>query len=170
MNTQTISLTSTSSAANYTLTTQYFDDITEVTVDILNYYETILPAAISIDWGDGSSVETHNNEFYIRYRETSIFNELLRGKFTSLLVTPYTHTYYPSQTALYLDTQAQIAVRYTDGNTSTYTIPIQLRKSDYYETIYDMELINTAIMPLTGNNKNFVFGTSEGGHIIEATN
>lgn len=169
MNTTSISLTSTSTQANNTLATQYLDDITELTVDILNYYETILPAAISIDWGDGSSVETYNNEFYIRYRDKSIFNEMIYGKFTNLLVTPYSHTYYPSQTALYLDIQAQIAVRYTDGNTSTYTIPIQLRKSDYYETIYDIELIDTAIMPLTSNNKNFVFST-ESGYIVEAVN
>ena len=170
MNTYSLSLTSTSSSSNTIGSTIYFDDITKLTVDILNFYETILPAAISIDWGDGSAVESYNNEFYIRYRDTSIFNELIYGKFTKLLVTPYSHTYYPLTSALYLNIQLQIAVRYTDGNTSNYTIPIQIRRSDYYETIYDMDLINTSIMPLTSNNKNFVFATAKDGFIIEGSN
>lgn len=168
MNNYSINLSSNSSSGYQITDELIFDDATKLNVNLLHIYEDVYPGSVHIDWGDGYT-ESISNEFFKRYRETSIINEVIYGKFTKIPTTTYSHTFYPSATALYKSTTAQIRIDYVNGSNYTFNVPITIRSGDYYETIFDLDLVSTAIMPLSSNIKSYTFATEQGSYILETT-
>lgn len=167
MNTYNIALASTGTEYTQYLPEIILDDCTTVSVTLSGVSETSLPLSIAIDWGDGSPQPTVNSSYFISYRNQSILNEVLYGRLSNILATTYIHTYVPSVSALYKSATAQIILKYVNGDTTAFYIPFNIRSAEYYESILDMSLVNTEIVSLTSNNKQFTFATDT-GYIIES--
>lgn len=161
MNTYTLSLSSPTTNYIYVHPLIEFDDHTRLTILLDSINEIILPMFLTIDWGDGI-VESYDNDLYQQGRtKVNVF------KFSSVLTETYTKEYYPSETTLYKNLTAQVLIDYTNGDAVWFLIPIQIRTSDYFESIYDLKLINTNILPYEGNPTSHQFITEKGGYGIE---
>jgi hypothetical protein len=138
-----------------------FDDLTQLNISVNNLSEKNLPLYLKIDWGDGNS-EIFDNDLYVKSRDKiNIFN------YSPLFTETFTHEYYPSATSLYKSLTAQVFVNYSNGDNSWFIIPIKIRTYDYFESIYNMTLINTNILPLSTNDKQHQFITDKDGFTIE---
>lgn len=84
-----------------------------------------------------------------------------------LLNNVYDHTYYPSEKSLYRELSAQIYVEYCTGDYNWFIIPLRIRIYDYFESVYDMDLIHTNIIPLANTPKEHQFLTNFGNYCIE---
>jgi hypothetical protein len=166
MNSKFLSLSSLSS--NHTeYSSEYFlNDVTTINLLLSGVDESTIPTTLEISWGDGV-VEYYENSLYKDYKTESIFSEILYGKFSKLLSQQYSHVYYPSNSSLYKQLTAQIKMDYVDGSTSSWFVPIKIRSYDYFESIYDLKLIDTKILPITSNNKEFTFITDAGGFLVQ---
>lgn len=169
MNSYSISLSSNSPEYTFVNDELYMEDFTSLTLNLSAIDESLTPLYLKIDWGDGV-LDVFDNELYKNYRESSIFPELLAGKFSSLLQNTYTHEYYPSSNSLYKSVSAQILLEYCDGSINWFILPLKIRTYDYFESIYDIKLVNTNILPESGNPKEHQFITSKDGFVIESRN
>jgi len=115
---------------------------------------------VIIDWGDTPPEVYDISNIY------NSSNIILTSTSQPLLGT-YTHEYFPSSYALYKSLFAQILVNYSNGNYCWFIIPIKIRTYDYFESIYDMTLINTNILPSERNLKEHQFITAVGGYSLE---
>jgi hypothetical protein len=126
--------------------------------------EKFLPIFMKIDWGDGS-YNTYDNDVFVKSRDKiNIF------KISPILTNTYIKEYYPSDSALYKNLTAQILIEYSNGDHTWVTIPINIRSYDYFESIYDLNIVNTNILPVSSNSLAYQLKTSEGGFIIELSN
>jgi hypothetical protein len=91
---------------------------------------------------------------------------VIYGKFSKILQDTYSFEYYPSKTATYKKMTAQFLIKYTNKNTTLITIPIEIRSADYFESVYDMKMISTHILPEDGF-KTHKFLTSKGNYVVE---
>jgi hypothetical protein len=160
MNTYTINLSSNSSNYSQKLSTTHFDDISKLEIIPHNLFSGSIPLYIVIDWGDGVS-ETINN---------SIESDRLAATVSTthdMFYKTYSHEYYPSTNSLYKQLSAQILVFYMNGEFSFFVIPIQIRTYDYFESMYDIHLKHTNILPLEYNPKEHYFSTERDGYLIE---
>jgi hypothetical protein len=161
MNSYTLSLSSNDTNYIYHSSEIELDDHTNFNVDISALSEKVLPIFLKIDWGDGRS-QTFNNDVFKTGRENiNIF------KYSPLLTQIYSNEYYPSETSLYKSLTAQFLVNYSNGEFSWFVIPISIRSYDYFESIYDLQLINTNILPDITNPKEHQFKTDAGSFIID---
>ena len=168
MNSYVLSLSSNSTSAVQIKSEVVFDDLTTLRVNLSGLTESFVPIYLKLDWGDGAS-EIINNSLYKVYREESILNEVIYGKFSSVLNEDYYHTYYPSATARYKSLSAQVYVEYANGQYSWFVQPISIVTRDYFESIGDIKLISTNLLPLSTNNKQQQFAVDSGGFLIEMT-
>ncbi len=168
MNTYTLSVSSDTTSAVEIRPEVVFDDHTTLVIKLSGLTETFIPIYAKLDWGDGQN-ETISNSLYKVYREESIFTEIISGKFSSVLNNTYIHSYYPSASARYKSLSAQIYVEYSNGNFSWFVQPIKIVTRDYFESIYDMKLLNTNILPIEGNIKQQHFSIDSGGFLIETS-
>lgn len=159
MNTITLYLSSTTAAHIEIFPLLEMDDYTSLTINTDRIYEQVVPAYVKIDWGDNTSTTTNNFPLFQ--------NDLNVLKFSSALNANYTHEYYPSTTALYKLLSAQVLIRYTNTDIAWFLIPIQIKTYGYVESIEDMDLINTNILPVEENSAEHQFKTSKDGYIIE---
>lgn len=169
MNSLTISLSSPSPSYTKIYEELYIEDLTNVTVSLSGMNESILPLYMTIDWGDGN-IESFDNDVYKNYRTSSIFAEVISGKFSSIFQNTYQHKYFPSPTTLYKSLTSQVMVEYCNGSINWFIIPMKIRTYDYFESISDLTLINTNILPESGNPKEHQFLTDKGGFLIESRN
>jgi hypothetical protein len=137
-----------------------------VTLSLSAVNETSTPLSVSINWGDGA-IESYENEIFKNYRKESIIPEVLTGKFGTALQNTYSHRYFPSSTALYKMLSAQVYIEYSNGGYAWFILPIKIRSYDFFESIYDLKLVNTSILPIDGNPKEHQFVTAKDGQIIE---
>ena len=159
----TISISLSSDDTQYVLKTSLvpLNDNTLVSLDLKNIYSRIIPIYMIIDWGDGNK-ENFDNDFSLPDREdTNLFQA------GTLLNTVHNHIYYPSPTSLYRSLTAQIYVEYCNGEYNWFILPLKIRTHDYFESIYDMELIHTNILPVSDNSKEHQILTTEGNYCIE---
>ncbi len=170
MNTYTINLSSGSTSQTLYLNTVYLTDVTEITLNLLSVFDGILPSRIFINWGDGSETESYNRSFFKDYRKDSIIYEVLSGKESVLLSQFYSHILYSSDSTLQLVLTSQVDIVYSDNNQTRFIIPITIGSGSYYDTIYDINLVGTNLLPLSSNSVNFVFSTEKDGYIIESSN
>lgn len=166
MNSYVLSLSSNATSAVQINSEVIFDDLTTLRINLSGLTESFIPIYLRLDWGDGVS-ETLNNSLYKVYREESILNEIIYGKFSSILNEDYLHTYYPSATARYKSLSAQIYLEYADGQFTWFVQPIKIVTRDYFESIYDIKLINSNMLPISSNNKQQHFSIDAGGFLIE---
>jgi len=170
MNSYTLNISSTTTGT----TTHYSEidlfDVTSFNLNFDNVTQPILTTRLLIDWGDGSKVEEYQKSLYKTYRTTSIFSEILYGREGALLAKVYSHEYYPSTTTLQLKLSAQVVIGFADNTQNIFIIPLNIRSGSFYETIYDIGLAGTNMIPISTNNINFVFTTVQDGYIIEGTN
>lgn len=167
MNFKTIALSSNSSNYFEVLAEVQLEDMTTIYLNLSGITESTLPLNLKIDWGNNDP-QFYDNNTYKKYRTDSILNEILYGKFSSILTQNYENIYYPSETSLYKSLSAQVYIQYGNGDASWFIIPIKIRTSDYFESIYDLKLINSIFLPLTSNTKKHIFTTSKDGYIIES--
>jgi len=161
MNTVTVSLTSSLTDYMRVLPTLVMDDHTKLTLNLEGLTEKVIPVYLKIDWGDGTS-ETHNNNIYNTARLEQ--NALV---FNPIFAEYKTKEYYPSETCLYKCLTAQVFVNYANGDNNWHLIPIKIRTYDYFESIYDLKLDNTSILPTELNPKTHQFITKMGRVAIE---
>lgn len=161
MNSISISLSSDDTQYVLKKDTVVMYDHTALSIDIEDIYSEILPIYIIIDWGDGLKEEYDNDLSLANRVDTNLF------KTGTLLNVIYDHIYYPSATSLYKNLSAQIYVEYCNGEFNWFIIPIEIRTDDYFESIYDLNLVHTNILPLENNPKEHQFLTTEGNYCIE---
>jgi hypothetical protein len=166
MNSYTLNLSTNSSSTTQIKSEVTFDDFTTLSINLSGLIETYIPIYLKIDWGDGLD-DVYNNSVYKIYRQDSILNEVMYGKFSSIFNTVYTHSYYPSASARYKLLSAQVYVEYSNGQSSWFVQPIKIVTRDYFESIYDIKLINADILPLSSNDKHYQFSVDSGGFLIE---
>lgn len=170
MNSYTFNISSTTTG-----TTVYYSeidlfDVTTFNLNFDNVAQPILSTRLLIDWGDGSKTEEYEKSLFRSYRTTSIFSEVLYGREGALLEKVYSREYYPSNTTLQLKLSAQVVIVFANDAQNRYIIPLNIRCGSFYETIYDLGLADTNMLPISTNNINFVFTTVQDGYIIEGTN
>lgn len=163
MNSYTINLSSNST--NYqTINPELdLDDHSNIILNLSGVFGGLLPIYMTIDWGDGS-VDSIDGLVFSERPSSGVFDN------NTLLNTTYNHDYYPSPTTLYKNLSAQVLISYIDGNFSFFVIPIQIRTFDYFESMYDMRLKSTSILPLENNPKEHQFEIEKGGYLIELHN
>jgi hypothetical protein len=127
-------------------------------------YEGVGPISMRIDWGDGTMDFYDNN---INQQESTVVNTF---NISPLFITTYEHVYYPSSTSLYKSLSCQILIKYSNFDQSWYTIPIRIRTYDYFESIYDLKLINTNILPYNNNPKQHQLRAEVGNYLLEVRN
>lgn len=165
MNTKTLILSTTSSSQIQTLNAVVLNDATTLNVSLGDVYEDIVPASLKINWGD-NNILYYDNDLYKIYRTESIIPEVIYGKFSKILQNTYSFDYHPSKTATYKKMTAQFLIKYTNKDTTLITIPILIKSADYFESVYDMKLIASQVLPEDGF-KSHKFLTHKGGYIVE---
>ena len=165
MNTKTLILSTTSSSSIQVLEPIILNDATILNVSFSDVYEDVLPLNLQINWGD-NNILYYDNDLYTIYREESIFPEIIYGKFSKIFKNIYSFEYYPSKTATYKKMTAQFLIKYTNKNITLITIPIEIRSADYFESVYDMKLISSHVLPNEGL-KSHKFLTYKGNYIVE---
>tara|TARA_R110000772_G_scaffold245386_2_gene358812 strand:- start:604 stop:1116 length:513 start_codon:yes stop_codon:yes gene_type:complete len=168
MNTLKITLSSADSTSTNYVAQQSLSESTNVTLSMDGVFEDSLVRKLTIDWGDGTEIEKITGGHLKTYREDSILNEVLYGKLSPLLSAEYTHDYVPSSTTLVKLLSAQILIDYTSDNASLFIIPFEIRAGSFYDSIGDLNIVQTNLIPVSSNSVNFTFSTEKDGHIIEA--
>jgi hypothetical protein len=165
MNTKTLLLSTASSSYVEVMDTIIFNDATTLNVSLGNLYEDVLPISLQINWGD-NNILYYDNDLYKVYKKESIIPEVIYGKFSKILQDTYSFEYYPSKTATYKRMTAQFLLKYTNKDITLITIPIEIRSADYFESVYDMKLISSHVLPEDGV-KTHKFLTEKGKYIVE---
>lgn len=168
MKTENISFETNTSAVSTVLPEIMLYDMTTVALTLSGISENQIPTLVKINWGDESVVEVANNSFIKNYREDSIFPEVMYNKFSTILGRKYTHIYYPSTIARFKSLSAQIVIEYFNGDRASIIQPLKILSEDFYESIQDLKHINTNILPVSGNNKQFIFSTLKDGFLVES--
>ena len=158
MNSAFVSLSSTETSGVTTVPSLSFSDHTLLNVSLSGVVETFLPLSLAIDWGDGKT-EFWDNDILVG-------NNVITNIFSSIFQTVYTHEYFPSPVAPTSNFTAGMAVQYTTGDTLTFQIPIAVTNYSWGDSVGDAYLVNTLILPETGN-KNHQFITQKGGYLVE---
>jgi hypothetical protein len=159
MNSYTLQLSSNATSYTSTLPLIELDDHTMFYLDLSRLHKSIIPVFLQIDWGFGEVLTYDNNIFDENNSQPS--------NFIPLFVDSYSHEYFPSATALYLSLSAQVLVRYATGDYAWFIIPIQIRTYGFAESVGDLTLINTNILPIEENLSEHQLKTSKDGYIIE---
>lgn len=161
MNNITINLSSNDTTYTSVLSNIYLEDHTTLSIDIQNVSDTVIPTYMKIDWGDGTS-KLYNNDIPQQTRDSlNVFS------YSNLLESTYDHEYYPSQTTLFKNLTAQVLINYSNGDYAWFILPITIRTYDYFESIYDLTLVNTNILPTENNNKQHQFISTKDRFTLE---
>lgn len=137
------------------------DDISRLTLNLERINEKTLPLYLKINWGVGASVLYDNDVARLDSNSLNLLN------YSPIFNKTYSFEYYPSKTALYRDLSAQLLIKYADGNYTWIVIPIRVKTSGYTDSVGDLTLVNTNILPQEGNNAEHQLKTSVGGYLIE---
>lgn len=140
MNTYTIYLSSNSTSYTQQLSTELFEDESQLTLNLERLFNDVIPIYVKINWGDGNEEVQHNNIYSEQYSNVLLFNT-----YNPVFIDPYPHVYYPSETSTYKLLSAQISVSYSDGNYSYFVVPVQIRTYGMAESLGEIHLTNTNI-------------------------
>ena len=162
MNTNTISLSSLSSNHTQRVGDLIFDDLTTLSLVLSGIYSASIPLYMTISWGDGVVESFDNNIYQMVNNEVLPFNGTL-----PIFSNVYSHVYYPSSTALYKNLSAQVLIEYSNNEKNWFVIPIKIRTYGHSESIGEMTLINTNIIPDDDNRKEYQFNTGVGDYVVE---
>ena len=162
MNTNTTLLFSSTSNHIERLDSIEFEDLTTLSIVLSGVYSGNVPLYLKISWGDGE-MEIFDNDIYEKIYGEVAYN----GGILPLFSKTYTHIYYPSSTSLYKPLSAQVLVEYPNNEKNWFTIPIRIRTYNYSESVGEMTLINTNIIPDDDNNKEYQFNIDRGDYVVE---
>ena len=160
MNNYTLNLSSSSSNDIQHYGIVQLNDHTALNLRLDQLNQQFIPLFLRIDWGDGVLESFDNNIFPSSRSDIDVLS------FNPILSEIYSHEYYPSSTSLYKSLTAQMMLTYSNLSSVWITIPLQIRTYDYFESIYDLKLINTNILPLNNNPKEHQLLTDKGGFTI----
>lgn len=161
MNKFEIVLESSSTAYQLTLDETLIDDHTEVSFNISNIYSNVLPLYLKIDWGDGNS-EIHENDIYtLSKKDVNVLT------YNPIFGKSYNHQYYPSDSSLYKCLTAQLLIHYSNGENNWFIIPFKIRTYDYFESIYDLDLYSTDIIPTYPQKIKYSFIENKNGYLVD---
>jgi|TARA_R110002167_G_scaffold55962_8_gene159020 hypothetical protein len=170
MNTQTISLSSTSTTDSQTLDTVEMFDTTKVALDISNIYSKTFPTAVDVSWGDGSENLDVDIVILKDYRVDSIIQEIVKGVKPSFLTKCYSHTYLAPSSTLKQTLCAQVNVTYATGDITTFHIPVVMTGEGYYQLIGDMEVVGVELLGDESNSVSMSLISKNSGHIMQMNN
>tara|TARA_R110000824_G_scaffold260336_4_gene448982 strand:+ start:9523 stop:10998 length:1476 start_codon:yes stop_codon:yes gene_type:complete len=170
MNTHTVYLTSGSASDTSTAPTIEMFDLTELALDLSQVYSNTFPNYLAINWGDNSGVEEPDVTIYRDYKTTSILPEIEHGASPVFFNKLYKHIFYPSSTALKKTMTMRVNIGYLNGDTTRFTIPINVRTEGYYETIEDLDLLNVSLLNEEDNNSIYTFLTKKDNFVIQNHN
>lgn len=170
MNTQTISLSSTSTTDSQTLDTVEMFDTTKVALDISNIYSKTFPTAVDVSWGDGSENLDVDIVIFKDYRVDSIIQEIVKGVKPSFLTKCYSHTYLAPSSTLKQTLCARVNVTYVTGDITTFHIPVVMTGEGYYQLIGDMEVVGVELLGDESNSVSMSLISKNSGHIMQMNN
>lgn len=162
MNTYNLSLSSNTTNFTSHVKLLEFQDYTKLNIDLSGISDTIIPVYVKIDWGLGDVVELYDNNIYRTGRDN--VNAL---NFSPVLTNLYSNEYKPSSYALYKSLSAQVLVNYTNGDNNWFVIPIKIRTYDYFESLGDLKILNTNILPISGNPVEYQLESTINKQLIE---
>ena len=99
---------------------------------------------VTIDWGDGSNREIYKRRIVNDYTTTSIFSEVLEGRFSGSVLGSYEHTYAPASTHVN-NLSAQVLISFEDGSYTKFVQPISLVHESYYDDIKEFQINSVGI-------------------------
>ena len=170
MNTYTLSLSSTEPGVQRTLQTIELFDLTNFTVDLSDIYSTVFPNYIGIGWGDGTPLQEPAIKVFRNYKTESIYPEVLKGASPVYLNDNYSHLYFPSDFALKKSLTLRVNIGYITGETSKFSVPINVRTSSYSEDVEDIEIIGIDLLNDHNNSSRFTFLTKKDNYIVQMDN
>lgn len=114
--------------------------------------------SITIDWGDGAPVETHTIGLVKNYYNESVINEFLTGV-ENTVCTSYYHTYYPIQSSYLVERTCKAIVTFLANeqtllsqSTLEIYVPLRISQTSYYDSVEELFLINSQLLPLSTSN------------------
>ena len=161
MNTHSVSLSSPTISYTSVLPTILMEDHSKLSINLTKILATTIPLYVHIDWGDGK-IELYDNNIFragVSINNTTNYSPIFQKN--------YTREYYPSSHSLYKSISAQVLVNYVSGEYTWFVIPIIIRSYDYFDSIKDIKLENTNIIPTSNNQKEHQFKIMEGGFLVE---
>ena len=138
------------------------------TLDLTNVDESqFFVADLSINWGDGSNIEYYKKDPVKNYMATSIFDELIYGKIGGSVCTQYQHVYNTLSSTDIITYLLELALYSENGYILDYFIQVSIYPESFYDSIKDLQLLTTQILPTsanytvanfeaTGNNYSFI--------------
>jgi hypothetical protein len=165
MNTLTIYLSSSQLTETNIRSEIELEDKTTITVNLSGMSEEHFPTYLQIDWGDGV-LETFDANLYKKYREDSIFGEVIYSEFSQITQNIYDHVYYPSPITLFNSLSAQFLVKYSNGGYVWFIQPIKVRSYDFYESLGGVSIVNTVILDNENNSSEHQL-LSKSGQLVE---
>jgi len=142
MNTYYLSISSGSMTTSSTLNELSFQDDTTLNISISGVNESLPPLYVKASWGDGEEVLLFNDPIK-KYSEDNIFPEIMLEKYSKILCQRILKSYKAPSNTLYSTLTAKLSVVYPSNDISTFTIPIKIRKNDYFENFDDITLNNS---------------------------
>jgi len=170
MNTYTLSLSSTEPGIGRTLQTIELFDLTNFTVDLSDIYSTVFPNYIGIGWGDGTPLEEPAIKVFRDYKTESIYPEVLKGASPVYLNEGYSHLYFPSDFALKKSLTLRVNIGYITGETTKFSVPVNIRTSSYSEDVEDIEIIGIDLLNDENNSSRFTFLTKKDNYVVQMDN
>jgi hypothetical protein len=170
MNTTTLNFTVSSSSTNIALTATpiVLKGATTLVLSLTGVSEEDFKVDIlTINWGDGSLTETYKRDIFFNYRTSSIFDEVLYGKIGGSVLSVYNHDYI-NQTSNYgVPYTLNIVIQKNNGKYISIQQPISSYWGSYYDDLSDLNILDTQVLPLTGNNS-FISLESGNGSVFAA--
>lgn len=157
MNTKFLSLCSSNTDQNTTISTIDVIDHTLLTISLSGVTERLLPTHLVIDWGDN---------FEDFFESDILQNQNITSNiFSSLLINTYSHEYFPSTISTSQTLTATFFLYYINSDISTFTLPLSITNYDYATSVGDVKLANTDY--LQSGSKIHQLVTNEGGYLLE---
>lgn len=159
MNTLSVSLSSENTSQTTTFPFLLMEDRTTLSYILSGITERLLPNYLKIDWGDGV-IETHENDILQE-------EDLTEDRYSSIFLNKFEHEYYPSSTTTTKTLTAITTIKYINDDLSTFISPLSIVNYNYSNSIEDLHLVNTVIIPNNKDERIYQFVTKKGGHLVE---
>jgi len=113
---------------------------------------------VVIDWGDNTPVETYNIGLVKNYYNESVINEFLTGVDQTVCVSYY-HTYYSIQSSYFVERICKAIITFLTNDQSLFLqstlevyIPLRISQTSYYDSVGELFLVNSQLLPLSTSN------------------
>lgn len=125
--------------------TNFILDLTQI--DETEFFVTDL----ALRWGDDGVTYEYKKDPIKNYRETSILDEVIYGKIGGSVMGTYTHTYNTLSSTDIITYLLEIAAYFESGYILEYYVEVTVYPESFYDTIQDLQLLSTQILPVSAN-------------------